>query len=61
MTVHLSPSVLRGLRLVTIGFGLASSGLLAGPGPRAAVRTGTVPNDFGRRAVRPDRCYPHPR
>ena len=31
MTVHLSPSVLHGLRLVTIGFGLASSGLLAGP------------------------------
>ena len=31
MTVHLSPSVLHGLRLVTIGFGLASSGLLAAP------------------------------
>ena len=31
MTAHLSPSVRHGLRLVTIGFGLASSGLLAGP------------------------------
>ena len=31
MTVHLSPSVLHGLRVVAIGFGLASSGLLAGP------------------------------
>jgi hypothetical protein len=30
MTVHLSPGVLHGLRLATLGIGLASSGLMAG-------------------------------
>ena len=61
MTVHLSPSVRHGLRLVTIGFGLASSGLLAVPAHAQHVRARTDAPGLDQRAVRPDGWSTHAR
>ncbi|HVQ22112.1 MAG TPA: hypothetical protein VMT36_02470 [Candidatus Saccharimonadia bacterium] len=56
MTVPLSPSVLHGLRLVTLGVGLASSGLLAGradaqPCAPAPMPVATAATPSGQTAV----------